>query len=69
MAEKAAEDAIAAVATSIKAYNDALAFLEKTKLECQGAGQGKLWWMGRELEEAKKYMSQAQLAKLAASQA
>lgn len=69
LAEKAAEDAIAAVATSIKAFNDALAFLEKTKLECQGSGQGKLWWMGRELEEAKKYMSQAQLAKLAASQA
>ena len=65
-AEHAAEEAELAVKASIKAFQDAEAYLEKVKLECKGAGKGKLWWLDRELEEAKKYMSQAQLARLAA---
>ena len=46
-----------------------MAYLEKVKLEVSAAGKGKLWWMDRELTERKKYMSQAQLARLAASSA
>ena len=65
-ADHAAEEAEMAVTASIKAFQDAEAALEKIKLECKGAGKGKLWWLDRELEEAKKYMSQAQLARLAA---
>ena len=62
-AKQAADDA---VSKSVESYHDAEEFLDKVKKECAGAGQGKIWWMDRELDEAKKYMSQAQLAKLAA---
>ena len=30
--------------------------MERVKRSCTGSGQGTLWWMGHELEEAKKYM-------------
>ena len=47
-------------------FKEAQDFLEKTKKLVLGAGQGKIWWVNREFEESKKYMSQAQLARLAA---
>ena len=65
-AEEAKQAADDAVTKSVQSFQDATDFLETVKRECAGAGQGKIWWMDRELEEAKKYMSQAQLAKLAA---
>ena len=60
---QAADDAVVA---AVEAYQEAVAFLEKTKLEVSAAGKGKIWWMDRELTERKKYMSQKQLTMLAA---
>jgi len=57
----------AAAANAALAYSKAQSCLERVKKECEGAGQGKLWWLSRELEDAKLYMSQAQLAKLSAA--
>ena len=57
-----------AVEDSVAAYEEAEVYLEKVKVEVKGSGRGKLWWMDRELEEAKKYMSSAQLARLAKKQ-
>ena len=41
----------------------------RLKIRLSGGGQGELWWMSRELEEAKKYMSPAQRRKLERQQA
>ncbi|GBG27912.1 TolA protein, putative [Hondaea fermentalgiana] len=68
-AEKFREEANIALQTSTEAFQAAQAYLEKVKRECAGAGKGKLWWLDRELEEAKKYMSPAQLARLQAAPA
>ncbi|GBG27911.1 TolA protein, putative [Hondaea fermentalgiana] len=68
-AEAARESANTALQTSTEAFQAAQAYLEQVKRECSGAGKGKLWWLDRELEEAKKYMSPAQLARLQAAPA
>lgn len=54
-AERARED-------SEKKYQEAEETLEELKSR-KGAGMGTLWWMSRELEEAKKYMSKKQRAR------
>ena len=66
-AEHAAEEAAMAVKASIKAFQDAEAYLEKVKLECKGAGKGKLWWLDRELRR-RKSTCRRRLARLAAQQ-
>ena len=39
--------------------------LEDVKERCKGdTVQGTMWWMDREWTEAKKYMSEAQIARL-----
>ena len=48
-----------------KAVEEASDALETVKEQCKGNSvQGTLWWMDREWEEAKKYMSSAQIARL-----
>ncbi len=65
-AQAAREAADAAVVEAEAAINKAQEFLEKVKKEVKGAGKGKLWFMDRELEEAKKYMPKSKLSKLSA---
>jgi hypothetical protein len=62
-AQKAREAAEAAVEVAEQAIVAATEFLEKVKKEVKGAGKGKLWFMDRELEEAKKYMPKSKLKK------
>ncbi len=68
-AKKKAEKAKAAAVEARKKAEDdfqkAENLLQKEVARASGGGQGELWWMQRELEEAKKYMSPAQLRKLA----
>eukprot|EP00515_Schizochytrium_aggregatum_P020746 CAMPEP_0202103246 /NCGR_PEP_ID=MMETSP0965-20130614/4781_1 /ASSEMBLY_ACC=CAM_ASM_000507 /TAXON_ID=4773 /ORGANISM="Schizochytrium aggregatum, Strain ATCC28209" /LENGTH=412 /DNA_ID=CAMNT_0048672039 /DNA_START=56 /DNA_END=1294 /DNA_ORIENTATION=+ len=64
-AEKAREDADAAVETSMQAFNEAIEAMEAIKAEFANANQGRFWWMERELEHAKQFMSKKQLAALA----
>lgn len=52
---------------SFASFNSATKCLEKTKKECRGAGAGKIWFMERELHEAKRFMSKAQVHKLEAA--
>ena len=68
-AKKAADEAKAAAELAEKSYNEATAKLEEIKEQCKGTGDGQIWWMGRELEEKKKYMSQKQIARLEAKMA
>ena len=65
--EESKAEAEKAVEESVKSYQAAQSFLAEVQKESTGAGKGKLWWITRELEEAKKYMSQAQLARLGES--
>jgi len=66
-AELARDEANAALQKSTESFQAATRYLQKVKKECAGAGKGKLWWLDRELTEAKKYMSPAQLARLEAA--
>ena len=53
-----------------KAVEEAADSLETVKEQCKSATtQGTLWWMDREWEESKKYMSSAQIARLEAKRA
>ena len=64
-AAKAAEAAEAALLAADLAVEAAGEALETVKEQCKGnSTQGTLWWMDREWEEAKKYMSSAQIARL-----
>lgn len=66
--KKAEAATIAAETARAQAEEDlqaAVDHLKEIQAQCKGSGDGTMWWMGRELEEAKKYMSQKQLAKLA----
>jgi hypothetical protein len=63
--EEAAAAAEAAVLAADKAVEEASGALETVKEQCKGNSvQGTMWWMDREWEEAKKYMSSAQIARL-----
>jgi len=63
-AVKAAEAASAAVKKAEADMAVAEQMLQAEMKKATGGGQGELWWMQRELDEAKKYMSPAQLRKL-----
>ena len=65
----AAEAAAEALASAEAAFNEAENLLKVEMKKATGGGQGELWWMSRELEEAKKYMSPAALRKLERQQA
>ena len=63
--EEAAAAAEVAVLAADRAVEEAGDALETVKEQCKGNSvQGTLWWMDREWEEAKKYMSSAQIARL-----
>lgn len=66
-AEKFRESAEQALAQSVTSFQEATRFLNKVKKECSTVGKGKIWYMERDLEEAKKYMSKKQLARLKAA--
>jgi hypothetical protein len=68
-AVKAAESAAEALASAETAFAEAEHLLKVEMKKASGGGQGELWWMSRELEEAKKYMSPAALRKLERQQA
>lgn len=55
-AEKAKKAADAARDDAEKKVAEAEAYLEEVKTRGGGSGQGAIWWIGRELEEKKKYM-------------
>uniref|UniRef100_A0A7S2RY24 TolA protein n=1 Tax=Mucochytrium quahogii TaxID=96639 RepID=A0A7S2RY24_9STRA len=63
-AETSRVDADAKLEKAVQLFQQAEERLEKLKKTISGAGHGKLWWMDRELSEAKRYMSPRQLAKL-----
>ena len=68
--EIAAKAAEVAVLAADKAVEEAADSLETVKEQCKSATtQGTLWWMDREWEESKKYMSSAQIARLEAKRA
>ena len=56
----AAKEEHAKAEESFKNAEENLALLTK---QCKGAGQGTMWYMKRELAEAKKYMTPKQLKK------
>lgn len=64
-AKEARAEADAAVESSVLLFKEAQESLEAMKKEFAETGQGRFWWMDRELTEAKKYMSKKQLAALA----
>ena len=76
-AEAAAEAAVvaqaaaeAAVLVAEEAVDAASIALEEVKEKCQSdTTQGTLWWMDREWEEAKKFMSEKMIAKMEARRA
>jgi len=56
-AEKARAEADAALEVARKSFDDADAYLKEVSSR-SGSAQGALWWINRELQEAKKYMPQ-----------
>ena len=68
-ADATAEAATQARAAAEEAFQAAEQLLKVEMKKASGGGQGELWWMARELEEAKKYMSPAALRKLERQQA
>ena len=62
-ADKAAAAAKESKEAAEKAFKDAEAELARLTKASKGAGQGTLWYMKRELQEAKKYMTPKQLKK------
>jgi len=56
-AEKARAEAEAALDAAQKKFEDADAYLKEVSSR-SGSAQGSLWWINRELQEAKKYMPQ-----------
>ncbi|KAL7720784.1 Calcium-regulated actin-bundling protein C-terminal domain-containing protein [Entamoeba marina] len=55
-ADEAKEEADKTKAQADAAEEEAEVKLQEAERTAQGAGQGSLWWMNRELEEKKKYM-------------
>jgi len=56
-AEKARAEAEVALETARKSFDEADAYLKEVASR-SGSAQGSLWWIQRELQEAKKYMPQ-----------
>jgi hypothetical protein len=71
VAAKKSEEAKTASETAVevaeKAFQDAEKFLEEVKSKFSGSSEGSLWWMDRELAEAKRYLPKSKFAKLEAS--
>ena len=67
-ADKAAAVATESRTTAESDMATAEAMLNAEMKKATGGGQGELWWMKRELDEAKKFMSPAALRKLAKKQ-
>jgi hypothetical protein len=67
-AEAARKDAQKAVESSLAAFNKAEASLAHTKAKFADSDQGRFWFMDRELQHAKTFMSRAQLAALSSKQ-
>jgi hypothetical protein len=72
---KAKKKAVKAAEAATESRNLAEADMKKAETllnaemkKASGGGQGELWWMKRELDEAKKFMSPAALRKLAKQQ-
>jgi len=65
--EEAKSESEKAVTVAEKAFQDAEKFLEEVKSKFSGSSEGALWWMDRELAEAKKYLPKSKFAKLEAS--
>merc|ERR1712196_331373 len=65
--EEAKLESEKAVTVAEKAFQDAEKFLEEVKSKFSGSSEGALWWMDRELAEAKKYLPKSKFAKLEAS--
>jgi len=65
--EEAKKESEKAVETAEKAFGDAEKFLEEIKSKFSGSSEGSLWWMDRELAEAKRYLPKSKFAKLEAS--
>jgi len=63
-AEETRKEAEVAVTNAEKAMQDAAEAVQKVKDSVKGAGEGTVWWMGRELEEQKKYLPRAAFARL-----
>ncbi|GMH65672.1 hypothetical protein TL16_g04258 [Triparma laevis f. inornata] len=60
--EKAAVEASAAAKAAEAAIPDAEAILEEVKQKNSGSGEGNLWYIDRELEEAKRYLPKSKFA-------
>jgi len=63
-AEAARKEADEAVETSMAAYREAEAALDEFREKFKTVNQGRIWWMDRELEFAKQFMSKRQLQAL-----
>ena len=67
-ARQQAEESRKAAEQSVKnaesAMEKAMEEVKKVRDSCKGAGEGTVWWMGRELEEQKKYLPRAAFNKL-----
>ncbi|GMH65922.1 hypothetical protein TrST_g7998 [Triparma strigata] len=61
-ASAAAKAAEAAIPDAEKAFADAEAILEEVKAKNSGSGEGNLWYIDRELEEAKRYLPKSKFA-------
>lgn len=68
-AQAAAADAVVEAQQSVinmeSKFEAAVAYLDEVKAK-PGSGKGTVWWLERELEESKKYMSKKKLAELEA---
>ena len=53
-----------AAKAAVKAFGKAERSFEQFKQACKDVGKGMVWLMGREIEEAKKYMTPAELRRL-----
>jgi len=63
-AEESRKVAEQSVKDAEKAMEKAVEEVKKVRDSCKGAGEGTVWWMGRELEEQKKYLPRAAFNKL-----
>ena len=64
VAEGLTAEAAAAVEVAGQAMEVAKEEVKRVMSECKGAGEGTVWWMGRELKEQAKYLPKAAMARL-----
>ena len=68
-AHETAQLAEKAIPVAEQAFKDAEAVLEEVKAKNSGSGEGNLWYIDRELEEARKYLPRSKFAAAAAAAA